>query len=72
MKQQLYISVTNSMGKRPGENRRPFSVLEKRTDEMARFGFGLMRIDVIAEQNGGYVNRQNEEGVFAAEVMLPL
>lgn len=31
-----------------------------------------MRIDGIVKQNGGYVNRQTEEGVFATEVMLPL
>ena len=35
-------------------------------------GFGLMRVDRIVEKNGGYVNRQNEPGVFATEVMLPL
>lgn len=72
MKQQLYISVTNSMGKRPEKTGGRFLSSKSGRDEMARFGFGLMRIDVIAEQNGGYVNRQNEEGVFAAEVMLPL
>ena len=72
MKQQLYISVTNSMGKRPEKTGGRFLSSKSGRDEMARFGFGLMRIDVIAEQNGGYVNRQNEEGVFATEVMLPL
>jgi sensor histidine kinase regulating citrate/malate metabolism len=34
-------------------------------------GFGLMRIDRLAEKYNGYVNRQNEEGAFATEVMLP-
>nr|WP_308628030.1 GHKL domain-containing protein [uncultured Eisenbergiella sp.] len=72
MKQQLYISVTNSMGKKPEKTGGRFLSSKSGRDEMARFGFGLMRIDVIAEQNGGYVNRQNEEGVFATEVMLPL
>lgn len=33
-------------------------------------GFGLIRIDRIASKYGGFVNRQNEEGVFATEVML--
>jgi hypothetical protein len=31
-----------------------------------------MRIDKIAAKYGGYVNRKNEEGVFASEIMLPL
>ncbi len=35
-------------------------------------GFGLIRIDRIAAKYGGFINRQNEEGVFATEVMLPL
>ena len=29
-------------------------------------------LDKIAEKYDGYVNRKNEPGVFATEVMLPL
>lgn len=35
-------------------------------------GLGLRRVDRIVEKNQGFVNRQNEEGVFATEIMLPL
>lgn len=35
-------------------------------------GLGLKRIDSIAGKYGGYVNRKNEPGVFATEVLLPL
>ena len=35
-------------------------------------GFGLVRIDRIVSKYGGFLNRQDEEGVFATEVMLPL
>lgn len=35
-------------------------------------GHGLKRIDRVVEKYGGYVNRQNEPGVFATEVLLPL
>ena len=35
-------------------------------------GFGLRRTDKVVEKYGGYLNRQDEEGVFATEVMLPL
>lgn len=31
-----------------------------------------MRIDDIVKRNGGFLNRQAEEGVFATEVTLPL
>ena len=68
LKQQLYICVTNSVGgqvKRAGKT----YLSTKHTDA---HGFGLMRIDRLAEKYSGYVNRQNEEGAFATEVMLPL
>ena len=32
----------------------------------------LERVDRIVEKYAGYLNRQNEEGVFATEIMLPL
>jgi hypothetical protein len=31
-----------------------------------------MRIDKVVERYHGYLERQDEEGVFATEVMLPL
>lgn len=68
LKQQLYICVTNSMdgkAKRLGKAH----LSSKGSDA---HGFGLMRIDRLADKYGGYVNRQSEEGAFATEVMLPL
>ena len=35
-------------------------------------GFGLSRVDSIVYKYDGFVNRQNEEGVFATEIILPL
>lgn len=67
LKKQLYISVTNSMN--GSAKRRGGRFL---SDKQGSHGFGLMRIDDIVNRNGGYVNRQVEEGVFATEVMLPL
>lgn len=67
MKQQLYISVTNSMlgmAKKKGNR----FVSEKEGNH----GFGLLRIDDIVAKHGGYLNRQSENGVFATEIMLPL
>lgn len=68
LKKQLYISVMNSAGGEVKKERK----LYVSTKTSGSHGFGLMRIDRIAEKNGGYVNRQNEPGVFATEVMLPL
>ncbi len=66
-KSQLYISVTNSTCEK---NRRRLSELV--TSKLGEHGFGLRRIDKLAEKYDGYVNRKNEPGVFATEVMLPL
>ena len=68
LKNQLYISVSNSVGddiKKSGQ-----TYLSSKGSET--HGFGLMRIDRLAAKYDGYVNRQAEEGVFATEVMLPL
>lgn len=68
LKKQLYICVTNSVGgavKKVGKT-------YLSTKESDAHGFGLMRIDRLAQKYGGYVNRQNEEGAFATEIMLPL
>lgn len=72
LKQQLYISVTNSAGRELRKEGGRFLSEKSGRDNGARYGFGLMRIDRIARQCGGYVNRRQEEGVFATEVMLPL
>lgn len=67
LKQQLYISVSNSVGgeiKKDGKN--------YFTTKNANHGFGLKRIDKIVSKYGGFVNRQDETDVFATEITLPL
>lgn len=68
LKQQLYISVTNSTGGDTRKSGRSY-LSTKGSDG---HGFGLQRIDRIAEKYNGFVNRQNEPEVFATEVLLPL
>jgi len=68
LKKQLYINVTNAVGGKAKKAGKTYLS----TKHSGRHGFGLMRVDRVAEKNGGYVNRQDEEGVFATEVMLPL
>lgn len=66
-KQQLYISVTNST-----ESTRRKKLTELITSKKGEHGLGLRRVDRLVEQYEGYVNRKNEPGVFATEIMLPL
>ncbi len=68
LKEQLYISVANSSyGKVNRIGKRYLS-----TKESKGHGYGLMRVDRIVNKYHGYINRQNEEGAFVTEVMLPL
>ena len=68
LKEQFYLSVSNSVyGELKKEGKTYLS-----TKNTAGHGFGLMRIDRIVKKYDGYMNRQNEEGIFATEIMLPL
>jgi two-component system sensor histidine kinase AgrC len=67
LKQQLYISVTNATGESV-KIRTDAYFSAKRGDH----GHGLKRVDQVVEKYQGYLNRQNEPGVFATEILLPL
>ncbi|MDE7261797.1 MAG: GHKL domain-containing protein [Oscillospiraceae bacterium] len=66
-KKQLYLSVTNATT----ETVRKIDAAYVST-KRGNHGHGLKRIDRVVEKYGGYVNRQNEPGVFATEILLPL
>lgn len=67
MKQQLYISVSNATNE-------VIRRLDKEyiTNKRGNHGHGLKRIDDIVEKYDGFINRKNEPGVFATEIMLPI
>jgi len=67
-KEMLYISVSNAVG----DGVRKFGGRYLSTKDSPTHGFGLIRIDRLAEKYKGFVDRQSEKGVFATEVMLPL
>lgn len=67
VKKQLYIAITNSM-----DGRAKKAGMKYLSSKGVIHGFGLLRIDGIVRKYGGFINRQNEEGVFATEVMLPI
>lgn len=66
-KRQLYLSVSNATGE-------VVRKLDKEyiTNKRGNHGNGLRRINKVVEKHQGYINRQNEPGVFATEIMLPL
>lgn len=67
MKQQLYISVTNATGEKVRKLDNEYI-----TNKRGNHGHGLRRINLMVEKYKGYINRQNEPGVFVTEIMLPL
>lgn len=69
LKGQFYLSVQNAAGQ---VRREKGGYLSTKEPAGNRHGYGLLRIDRIARKYGGYVNRQNEEGIFATEFMIPL
>ena len=68
LKKQLYLSVQNSVDGRPKKEGNRY-ISAKAGDG---HGFGLLRMDRLVKKYNGYVHRQNEDGVFATEVFLPL
>lgn len=67
LKKQLYISVTNATN----EVVRKLDS-EYITNKRGNHGHGLKRINLVVDKYEGYINRQNEPGVFVTEIMLPL
>ena len=67
LKKQLYISVSNATNETVRKMDSEY-ISKKRGNH----GHGLKRINLVVEKYGGYINRQNEPGVFVTEIMLPL
>lgn len=65
---QLYLYILNAVGDSPRRKGHGYV-----SGKGGRYhGLGLMRIDQVVERYQGYLERQDEEGVFATEIMLPL
>ena len=67
VKGQFYLSVQNSAGK---VKKNGASYITTKQGE--NHGYGIFRIDRVVNKYGGYVNRQNEQGCFATEIMVKL
>ena len=67
VKQQLYMSFTNAAMEDLNFNQKSY-ISEKRGNH----GHGMKRVKLTVERYDGYLNLQNEPGVFVSEVMLPI
>lgn len=66
-REQLYISVVNSTAEHVRRLDEEY-ISKKRGNH----GHGLLRIDRVVKKYDGFINRKNEPGVFATEILLPL
>lgn len=67
LKSQLYISVQNSAKEELDFNERNY-ISTKRGEH----GLGMKRVKILVDKYSGYLNLQNEPGIFASEVTIPL
>ncbi len=67
LKEQLYLSVQNAAKEDLNFDERNY-ISQKRGNH----GLGMKRVKVLVDQYQGFLNLQNQPGIFAAEVLLPL
>lgn len=67
IKKQFYISVQNSAKEEPDFNERNYI-----SNKRGNHGFGIKRVKALTDKYEGFLNLQNEPGIFAAEVTLPM
>lgn len=67
LKKQLYISIQNSA-------REDLTFNEKNyiSTKRGNHGFGMKRVKILVQKYNGYLNLQNESGIFASEVTIPI
>lgn len=68
LKGQLYIYVMNSTA---GKLKRQGNIYLS-AKQGKYHGFGLTRMDQVVKRYHGYLERQDEDGVFVTEIMLPI
>ena len=66
-KKQLYISIQNSAKEELDFNERNY-ISTKRGNH----GLGMKRVKLLVDKYEGFLNLQNEPGIFAAEISIPL
>lgn len=64
---QFYLSIQNSANEDSDFNQKNYI-----TNKRGEHGFGMKRVQLLVDKYDGYLNLQNEPGVFASEVTIPL
>ncbi len=67
MKKQLYMSIQNSAKEELDFNERNY-ISTKRGEH----GLGMKRVKILVDKYNGYLNLQNEPGIFASELTIPI
>lgn len=67
LKNQLYLSVQNA-----AKEDLTFDERNYITQKRGNHGLGMKRVKVLVDQYQGFLNLQNQPGIFAAEVLIPL
>lgn len=66
-KSQFYLSIQNSATEEIDFNQRNY-ISSKRGEH----GFGIKRVSLLVDKYDGYLNLQNEPGIFASEITIPI
>lgn len=66
-KMQLYLSIQNSAKEELDFNEKNYI-----TSKRGNHGLGMLRVKTLIDKYGGYLNLQNEPGIFAAEATIPV
>ncbi len=67
MRKQLYMSIQNSAKEELDFNERNY-ISTKRGEH----GLGMKRVKILVDKYNGYLNLQNEPGIFASELTIPI
>lgn len=64
---QFYLSIQNS-----AKNDLDFNAKNYISNKRGEHGFGMKRVQLLVDKYNGFLNLQNEPGIFASEITIPL
>lgn len=64
---QFYLSIQNS-----AKNELDFNARNYISNKRGEHGFGMKRVQLLVDKYNGFLNLQNEPGIFASEITIPL
>ena len=64
---QFYLSIQNS-----AKDNLDFNARNYISNKRGEHGFGMKRVQLLVDKYNGFLNLQNEPGIFASEITIPL